>query len=262
LYWFQYFPYLAEHLGSARDRIRIVAATDAGINYAVLDPELQIMFWPEEETMRHLLTIAFVAVAFVLPQRAEAQDTRRFPEFRPDQLTPEQKTWAEGIALPPRNAKFTNFPYRAYIHSPELAVRLQALSDYGRWNTPHPARLSEFAILITARQWSSQWIWRGHYPLALKGGLDPKVALELASGKRPEGMKEDEAILYDLAMQIYRDKAVTDAAYDAALAKFGERGIMDLLGIMGYYDTVAMILITAKAVPPKADIPQLQPLTR
>ena len=210
--------------------------------------------------MRQLLTIAMVAAVLVVPPRSEAQETKRFPELRAEQLTPAQKQWADSIALPPRNAKFTNFPYRAYIHSPELAVRLQAMSDYGRWNTQQPARLTEFAILITARQWSSQWIWRGHYTLALKGGLNPKVALDLAAGRRPAGMQEDEAILYDLAMQVYRDKAVTDVMYEKAQIKFGERGILDLLGIMGYYDTVAMILITAKAVPPYDDIPQLQPL--
>ena len=210
--------------------------------------------------MRQLLTIALIAAACALSLGGEAQETKRFPELRAEQLTPEQKKWAESIAQPPRNAKFTNFPYRAYIHSPELAVRLQAMSDYGRWNTQQPARLSEFAILITARQWSSQWIWRGHYTLAIKGGLDPKVALDLTAGKRLAGMKEDEAILYDLATQIYRDKAVSDDMYEKAQIKFGERGILDLIGIMGYYYTVAMILITAKAVPPLDDIPKLQPL--
>ncbi|MEO7729046.1 MAG: carboxymuconolactone decarboxylase family protein [Burkholderiales bacterium] len=211
--------------------------------------------------MSPLFTIALVALTVGLTPPAGAQETKRFPELRADQLTPEQKKWAESIALPPRNAKFVNFPYRAYAYSPELAQRLQALSDYGRWNTEHPARLSEFAILITARQWSSQWIWRGHYARAIKGGLNPRVALDLAAGKRPAGMQVDETLLYDLAMQVYRDKAVTDATYDAAVIKFGERGVLDLLGIMGYYDTVAMILITAKAVPPfDANVPQLQPL--
>lgn len=210
--------------------------------------------------MRLLLTTMFLLWTAALPT-AGAQETKRFPELRPEQLTPEQKKWADSIALPPRNAKFTNFPYRAYIHSPELAARLQALSDYGRWNTQHPARLSEFAILITARQWSSQWIWRGHYTLAIKGGLDPRVASDLAAGRRPAAMKPDEAILYDLAMQIYRDKAVTDLVYEKAQIQFGERGMLDLIGIMGYYDTVAMILIAANAVPPLDDTPQLQPLT-
>jgi 4-carboxymuconolactone decarboxylase len=210
--------------------------------------------------MKHLPTIMLFAAAFLLPLHARAQDTQRFPIMQPEQLTPEQKKWADSIALPPRNANFQRFPYRAYIHSPELAPRLQALSDYGRWNTQHPARLSEFAILITARQWTSQWIWRGHYTLALKAGLNPLVALDLAAGRRPASMQDDEAVLYDLAMQIYRDKTVTDAMYKTALAKFGERGILDLIGIMGYYDTVAMILIAAKAVPPPDGTPQLPPL--
>jgi 4-carboxymuconolactone decarboxylase len=210
--------------------------------------------------MNYLPTILLCAAALLPSFHAQAQDTQRFPILQPEQLTPEQKKWADSIALPPRNANFQRFPYRAYIHSPELAPRLQAMSDYGRWNTQHPARLSEFAILITARQWTSQWIWRGHYALALKAGLNPLVALDLAAGKRPAGMQEDEAVLYDLAMQIYRDKTVTDAMYKTALAKFGERGILDLIGIMGYYDTVAMILITAKAVPPPDNALQLPPL--
>jgi 4-carboxymuconolactone decarboxylase len=107
------------------------------------------------------------------------------------------------------------------------------------------------------------WIWRGHYKLAVKGGLDPKIGADLAAGKRPEGMKDDEAILYELATQIYRDKVVSDATYEAALTKFGERGIVELVGLMGYYDLVAMMLITANAVPPQdADVPRLQPHAR
>ena len=87
-------------------------------------------------------------------------------------MTPPQKAWADAIAVPPRNAKFGNPPYRAYIRNPDLAPRLSALSDYLRWNTSLPPRLSELAILITARQWTAQYEWFAHYPLALKGGLD------------------------------------------------------------------------------------------
>ena len=213
--------------------------------------------------MKHLLAIAFAAVAFALPQLAQAQDKQRFPELRLDQLTPEQKKWAEGVGAPPRNANVKLPPYRIYMRSPELAARITAMSDYLRWNTEFPARLTEFAILITARNWTSHWIWRGHYKLAVKGGLDPKIGADLAAGKRPERMKDDEAILYELATQIYRDKVVSDAAYQAALAKFGERGMVELVGLMGYYDIVAMMLITANAVPPQdADVPRLQPLAR
>jgi 4-carboxymuconolactone decarboxylase len=211
--------------------------------------------------MKHLFAIACVATAFAVPQPVAAQDSGRFPALRADQLSPAQKKWADSIARPPRNANFANFPYRAYVRSPDLANHLTNLSDYVRWNTELPARLTEFAILIAARQWNSPWIWRGHYTLALKGGLEGKVALDLAAGKRPEGMKEDESALYDFAMEFYRDKSVSDAAYNAAVAKFGERGLLDLIGTMGYYGIVAMTLHAGRAVPPDDGTPQLKPLT-
>ena len=98
----------------------------------------------------------------------------RFVPLKDKELTPPQKEWAEMIAPAPRNAKITNPPYRAYVRNPDLAPKLSALSDYLRWNTSLPPRLSEFAILITARQWTAQYEWFAHYPLAIKAGLDPK----------------------------------------------------------------------------------------
>ena len=173
-------------------------------------------------------------------------------------MTPDQKKWADTITAPPRNGKFANPPYRAYIRSPELATRLTPLSDYLRWNTSLPARLSELAILITARHWTAQY----DYPLAIKAGLDPGVAADIAAGKRPAGMKEDEAAVYDLAMQLYRDKNVSDGAYKAALSHFGERGIMDIIGIIGYYDLVSMTLIAMQAEPPNNSVTPLPPLPK
>lgn len=211
--------------------------------------------------MRRPFVLALLAVsAIALARPTPAQEIRRFAPPTAEQLTPEQKAWADSISGPPRNAKFANPPYRAYIRSPELAKRLSALSDYLRWNTSLPPRLSEMAILITAREWSAQYEWFAHYPLALKGGLDPKVADGIAKGKRPEGMKADETALYDLAMQLYRDKRVSDDAYKAALAAFGERGIMDIIGIIGYYDLVSMTLITMEAAPPNDSVAPMPPL--
>ena len=91
----------------------------------------------------------------------------------------------------------------------------------------------------------------------MKGGLDAKVADDLAAGVRPATMKDDEAALYDLATEIYRDKNVSDAAYKAALTHFGERGIMDIIGIIGYYDLVAMTLITIQAEVRNKDVKPL-----
>lgn len=212
--------------------------------------------------MKHSVVACCLALAVVAPAAALADDTVRFAPLSPEQMTPPPKAWADSIAAPPRNAKFTSPPYRAYIRNPDLAPRLTNLTDYLRWNTSLPARLSEFAILITARQWTAQYEWFAHYPLALKAGLDPQVADDIAHGVRPAKMKEDEAALYDLAVALYRDKKVSDCVYKAALDKFGERGIMDIIGIMGYYDITSMTLITMQAEAPNDSVAPLPILSK
>jgi 4-carboxymuconolactone decarboxylase len=212
--------------------------------------------------MKHLFAAFGLAALVALPQAGRAEDTTRFAPLKADELTPAQKAWAAMIAPPPRNAKITNPPYRAYVRNPDLAPRLSALSDYLRWHTSLPPRLSELAILITARQWTAQYEWFAHYPLALKAGLDPAVLSAIAAGKRPENMKDDEAALYDLAIALYRDKQVPDAVYGAAREKFGERGIMDIIGIIGYYDLVSMTLITMQAGAPNDSVAPLPALSK
>jgi 4-carboxymuconolactone decarboxylase len=202
---------------------------------------------------RYLAAISLVAlVATMQPGRAQdtSRDVTRFAPLKADELSPAQKAWADAIAVPPRNAKFGSAPYRAYIRNPELAPRLSALSDYLRWNTTLPPRLSELAILITARNWTAQYEWAAHYPLAIKAGVDAKILGDLAAGRRPESMREDEAALYDLATSLYHDKKVSDPVFKAAVGKFGERGVMDIIGIIGYYDLVSMTLITMQVGAP------------
>src|ERR1700729_4338725 len=165
--------------------------------------------------MTKLFAVVALAALVAASQPSRAQDITRFAPLKADELSPAQKAWADVIAVPPRNAKFGAPPYRAYIRNPDLAPKLSALSDYLRWNTSLPPRLSELAILITARQWTAQYEWFAHYPLALKGGLDPRILSDIAAGKRPENMKDDEAALYDLVMALYRDKKVSDAVYGA-----------------------------------------------
>ena len=149
--------------------------------------------------MKNLFGAGILAVLIAIPSAGRAaEDITRFAPLKAEELTPPQKAWADAIAVPPRNAKFTAPPYRAYIRNPDLAPKLSNLSEYLRWNTSLPPRLSEMAILITARHWTAQYEWFAHYPLALKGGLDPKVLDAIAKGTRPDGMKDDEAALYDL----------------------------------------------------------------
>ena len=213
--------------------------------------------------MKHLFTTALVTAAFALPFAAAAQE--RYPTLTPDQLSPAQKSYIENLQKPPRNntTALQNPPFKVYLRSPELAKKLEEVSDFVRWESGQPPRLTELAILMTARQWSNQWIWRGHYRAAVRGGLDPSVGADIAAGKRPEKMKPDETILYNYATEMYRDKAVSDPTFAAAVKAFGEKGLIDLVATMGYYDIVAMTLITAKAVAPKEDdVPQLAALSK
>jgi 4-carboxymuconolactone decarboxylase len=213
--------------------------------------------------MKHLFTTVLVTAAFALPLAAVAQE--RYPTLKPEQLSPEQKTYIEMLQKPPRSntTALQNPPFKVYMRSPELAGKVEAVSDYVRWGTGLQPRLTELAIMITARQWSNQWIWRGHYRAAVRGGLDASVGADMAAGKRPEKLKEDETILYNYATEMYRDKAVSDATFAAAVKQFGEKGLIDLVATMGYYDMVAMTLITAKAVAPKEDdVPQLAAMSK
>src|SRR6201992_1521903 len=159
----------------------------------------------ERKRKKHLAAVA-MALLIAATQAGRAEDVTRFAPLKADELSPSQKAWADMIAAPPRNAKFGAPPYRAYIRNPELAPKLSALSEYLRWNTNLPARLSEFAILITARQWTAQYEWFAHYPLAVKAGLDPKILGDLSAGRRPENMRDDEAAPEDLATAPYPDK--------------------------------------------------------
>jgi 4-carboxymuconolactone decarboxylase len=191
-----------------------------------------------------------------------AQAEERFSELRLDQLTPEQQTMATMLTTPPRNSQINTGPFNAYARSPGLGILLLQVSDFVRFNSSLPPRLSEFAIMIAARQWSQPYEWRAHYPLAIKAGLDRQVLVDLGAGNPPQGMKDDETALYDYCTEMYRDRNVSDASFKAALAQFGERGIMDIIGIIGYYDLVSMALITQGATGKAGDEPPLLPLTR
>jgi 4-carboxymuconolactone decarboxylase len=201
-----------------------------------------------------------ILVAALLSFAAQAEE--RFSELRLDQLTGEQQKMATMLTTPPRNSQINTGPFNAYARSPGLGILLLQVSDFVRFNSSLPPRLSEFAIMIAARQWSQAYEWRSHYPLAIKGGLDRQILVDLGAGTRPQGMKDDETALYDFCSEMYRDKNVSDASFKAALAKFGERGIMDLIGIIGYYDLVSMALIAQKATGKPGDEPALLPLTR
>ena len=134
------------------------------------------------------------AALVALASTAYAQEPRFKPLGEGDMTDAQQKVYRE-IAGGPRGG--VRGPFNALLRSPELADRAQKVGEYIRFNSSLPARLNEFAILITARYWNAQYEWYAHHPLALKAGLNPAVAADLAQGRRPAGMKDDEAAVYD-----------------------------------------------------------------
>ena len=172
----------------------------------------------------------------------------RFAEIPLDKMTPAQRTVADAIMSGPR--KGMSGPFNAWLRSPELADRLQKVGEYVRFNTSLDKRLNEMAIIMTAQYWGSQYEWYAHAPLAIKAGLDPEIVAALGAGKKPEKMKDDEAIVWEFTTQIRRDHHVDDAIYAKAVETFGESGVMDLVAVNGYYDVVSMTLNVAHVSPP------------
>jgi len=191
------------------------------------------------------------AMGLLLTGSAVALTGERMAEIPLDKMTPAQRGVAEAIMSGPR--KGMNGPFNAWLRSPELADRLQKVGEYLRFNTSLDKRVNEMAIIMTAQAWGSQYEWYAHAPLALKAGLDPSIVEAIGAGRKPEKMKDDEAIVWEFTTQLRRDHAVNDEIYAKAVAKFGEQGVMDLIAVNGYYDVVSMTLNVARVAPPAGE---------
>jgi 4-carboxymuconolactone decarboxylase len=203
-----------------------------------------------------LVAIAAGCALAVAQLSAQAQ-TPRFKPLIESEMTDAQRKAASEIAGGPRGRLNPDGPNALLLRSPELMSRNQKVGEYLRYQSSLPLRLNEFAILITARQWDAQIEWFVHHPLALKAGLAPAVAADLAQGKRPAGMQEDEAIIYQFCKELHETKKVSDPTFKAMLDKFGERGVIDLIGLTGYYTMLAMVLNVAQQPLPGGAPPPL-----
>jgi 4-carboxymuconolactone decarboxylase len=213
--------------------------------------------------MRALLLACVLSAAATLPGMAQ----NRFPSIPAEQMTPEQRTLAAAIQGGPRAAvpgrdNSIGGPFNPWLRSPAVGDLLQQLGAQLRFRTSIPTALNEFAIIITAREWSSQYEWYAHHRLALAAGLPPAIAEAVAQGRRPEGMDEDQRIVWEFCTELHRNRFVSDATFDAAKARFGERGVIDLIAVSGYYVTVAMTLNTARVGLPDGVAPPLPELRR
>lgn len=192
------------------------------------------------------------------PQAKDDLGTRRFPELAREAMTPEQACMADAVLGGPRGRLIG--PFNAWLRSPELGNRLQKVGEYIRFTSSLPTRLNELAILIVARSWTSQFEWWAHAKFALDAGLDPQVVADIAAGQRPAAMRDDEAVVYDFATELRREKRVSDATYAAMRGRFGEQAIIDVIVAMGYYDIVSMTLNVAEVPVPTGEEEPLKPL--
>ncbi len=135
-------------------------------------------------------------------------------------------------------------PFVALLKSPELLTRVSALGEYLRYRSALPPRLSEFVILITAAHWRQTYEWDLHAPIALEAGLTPSILDALSAGQRPEGLAEDEAALYDFCRAVHAGGHPAAAVHARATKAVGEQGVIDAIGICGYYALLAMVLNT------------------
>jgi 4-carboxymuconolactone decarboxylase len=168
-------------------------------------------------------------------------------------MTPAQRAAAQAIIDGPRGALYG--PFVPLLRSPELMENAQRMGEYLRYRSAIGTRLSELAILVTAREWNQQVEWAIHAPIAAQNGIAPETIAAIAARRQPPRLAADEAAVYAFCTELHQQKRVTDATYAAALALFGEHGVMDLMGLNGYYTFLAMVMNASQTAVPATDWP-------
>ena len=184
----------------------------------------------------------------------------RMPPIARDDMTPAQREAVDEIAAGRRG--HVAGPFVAALRSPEFTRRLQKLGEYLRYDHVLAAPLREMIILLTAREWTQQYEWHVHEPIAIRAGLSPGIVNAIAEGRRPVEMSADEALIYDCFVELQRTRSLSDHTYARAARTFGEQGVIDFVGAVGYYSTLAMIMNVAQTPLPEGVAAPLQPYPR
>jgi 4-carboxymuconolactone decarboxylase len=205
-----------------------------------------------------ITTISMLAAAVFAARPAEAQD--RMPPIPAEKMTAAQR--AAVTEFKAARSVDISGPFIPLLRSPEVMTRARAMGDYLRYKSALPPRLSEFVILLTARRWTQQYEWNAHQALALQGGLSADIVKAVAEGRRPDRMADDEEAVYTMWDELQKNQSVSDATYARAIAKLSEQGVIDALGITGYYTMLAMVMNTTRTPLPPGVAAPLAPLPR
>jgi 4-carboxymuconolactone decarboxylase len=221
--------------------------------------------------MIRLLTLGAALLALVGAAAAQAPSSPRpdprnirlrgdrFRGLTYDEMTPAQKTMIEHLMAGPRGGG-TDGPFNVQLRSPEMGDLGQQFGAATRFATTVPKKLYELAIIITARHWTSQYEWLAHHRNALQAGISPAVADAIAEGRRPATLPPDEDAVYNFATELLEKKQVSDATFAAANGLLGERGVVELISVMGWYGTVSMLLNVDRYPLPEGAVAELKPL--
>ena len=208
-------------------------------------------------TFSRLAAAALAALAALTSIAARAEE--RLPTIPPANYTAEQQQAAADFEAARKVPVFG--PFEPLMHSPQVMTQARAMGDYLRYKSAIGNTLSELAILITARDWTQDYEWYVHYPIALKVGIRQDVADAIADGRRPAAMSTDEEIVYDFASELLRNKQISDATFARAKSRFGTKGVVDMTGLVGYYTFLSIQLNAAQYPIPKdgRKLPRMPP---
>jgi 4-carboxymuconolactone decarboxylase len=209
-----------------------------------------------------LAIVGVTAAQAPATQRPDPRSIRlRGDRFKPltyDEMTPAQKTMLEHLLAGPRAG--ANGPFNVLLRSPEIGDLGQEFGASTRFKSSLPQKLYELAILVTARHWTSQYEWQAHHRSALQAGLSPAIADAIAEGRRPAVMQKDEEAVYNFCSELLNTKQVSDATFAAAKNAFGERGVVDIIAVTAWYNTVSMLLNVDRYPVAEGTQPELKPL--
>ena len=206
--------------------------------------------------------LAGTVVAQAPAQRPDPRSIKlrgnRFKPLTYDEMTPAQKTMVEHLIAGPRGG--VNGPFNVLLRSPEIGDLGQEFGGAARFKSSLPQRLYELAILVTARHWTAQYEWQAHHRSALQAGLSAAICDAIAQGRRPASMQKDEEAVYDFVSQLLNTKQVSDSAFAAAKNAFGEKGVVDIIAVTGWYSIVSMMLNVDQYPVNEGTQPELKPI--
>jgi 4-carboxymuconolactone decarboxylase len=180
-------------------------------------------------------------------------DLDRLPPIPDAEQTPEQKAVSDELVSGPRGRLVG--PFAPLLRSPELMRRVQKVGEFLRFESSLPENVKELAILVVARLWGQRFEWSFHLPLALRAGVSREACEAIAQGRAPPSLTAAEQAAYDVLTELNADKAVGDETWRRAALAFGEQGVIELIGVNGYYALLAMVMNATRTPAPDAEIP-------